>query len=394
MSKKVKRTIVNCFFLLAFSVIIIILFASRDADELWEILPYINVKMLLLTAAFFVLYYFVDGVSLWLMGHRYRQDYHYHEGLVVAWVGSFFSAITPSATGGQVGQAYVLRKQHLHLEQAANLLVLQWLAKELSAVVYCGATLILSYVLKLDTITKIHIFGFDMNFIIFAFIGFGIHVVATTSVLSLSYSHHTENFIFWILRVCRKFKIMKPAKYEENCGKVTAKLNRYREELKDMRKNWIYVVGAFLLELVRYTIYFAVPWLVSYVLNINLPISALMTSVIYASFVFLITAFIPLPGAAGGTEVFFAIVFASFYGSSAATTSALLIWRFVTFYVGLIIGLIVTAVYSRKKQVKLVEEALPEEPMIKINALPRKNGQTDNGRSGVTLDKKRTEKEK
>ena len=362
MSKKSKRAIVNTFFLVAFSLIVIILLVNRDADDLWKILPYISGKWFLITFLFFMLYYVIDGFSLMIMGKKFKKNYSFHEAFAVAWVGSFFSAITPSATGGQVGQAYVLRKQGIHLEEGASLLVLQWAAKEVAVILFCSVTIVASRVMGLNTITSLHIFGVDMDFWIFALIGFVLHLGATVGVLTLSFSHYTETLVYWLLKMLLKLKFIKEDKYKANCAKVQTKIDRYRQEVKDMKGNYKYLIGALFCEILRYIVYFSIPWFVSYILRVDLPLDLLWVSIIYGSFLFLISAFIPIPGASGGTEVFFSIIFASFYGVGGATTSALIIWRFITFYAGLIIGGIVTWAYNKRKNVNLVEEAMEDQP--------------------------------
>lgn len=54
------------------------------------------------------------------------------------------------------------------------------------------------------------------------------------------------------------------------------------------------------------------------------------------AFVYLISDFVPLPGASGGSEGSFFILLRYFLKS--ATSATLLVWRFVTYYAGLIVG--------------------------------------------------------
>jgi uncharacterized membrane protein YbhN (UPF0104 family) len=54
------------------------------------------------------------------------------------------------------------------------------------------------------------------------------------------------------------------------------------------------------------------------------------------SFLFLAVSFFPLPGAAGASEGGFLLFFGQFF--MAATAVAMLIWRFLTYYMILIVG--------------------------------------------------------
>ena len=54
------------------------------------------------------------------------------------------------------------------------------------------------------------------------------------------------------------------------------------------------------------------------------------------SFVYMISDFVPLPGASGGSEGTFYILLNVFL--KGATSATLLVWRFSTYYLGLIVG--------------------------------------------------------
>ena len=60
------------------------------------------------------------------------------------------------------------------------------------------------------------------------------------------------------------------------------------------------------------------------------------------SFVYMITAFVPIPGASGGSEGVYYMLFSPILGSVGTPTS-MLIWRFMTYYLGLILGAVVFA---------------------------------------------------
>ena len=55
------------------------------------------------------------------------------------------------------------------------------------------------------------------------------------------------------------------------------------------------------------------------------------------AFVSMITAFVPLPGAAGGAEISFVTFFAIFMNGSDLNLSMLL-WRILTFYCPIVVG--------------------------------------------------------
>ena len=56
-----------------------------------------------------------------------------------------------------------------------------------------------------------------------------------------------------------------------------------------------------------------------------------------------ITAFVPIPGASGGSEGVYFMLFSPILGTI-GTPTTMLIWRFITYYLGLIVGGLVFAV--------------------------------------------------
>jgi len=61
----------------------------------------------------------------------------------------------------------------------------------------------------------------------------------------------------------------------------------------------------------------------------------------------MVSAFVPLPGGSGGAEGSFVLFFAPFFPDDLLV--ALLLWRIVTYYLGMVVGALVMTV-SRKRQ--------------------------------------------
>ena len=75
---------------------------------------------------------------------------------------------------------------------------------------------------------------------------------------------------------------------------------------------------------------------------------SIVDTITASAYVYVIGAFVPIPGASGGIEY----GFTQFYGNflNIKTTFALLIiWRFITYYLGIIIG---GLLFSLEKKVK------------------------------------------
>ena len=75
------------------------------------------------------------------------------------------------------------------------------------------------------------------------------------------------------------------------------------------------------------------------VLNLDVHITDFLSFIGYCSFIYLINAFLPIPGASGGSEACYMLFF-GFLGT-VGVSSSMALWRFVSYYIGLILGALV-----------------------------------------------------
>ncbi|MFA6936419.1 MAG: lysylphosphatidylglycerol synthase transmembrane domain-containing protein, partial [Bacilli bacterium] len=167
-------------------------------------------------------------------------------------------------------------------------------------------------------------------------------------------------FAFWVVKMLNKMHILKDKDYVIVNSKIEKKINFFRDELKDIKGNFKIFLPMLLLHIIKYTISFSIPFFVALTLNMKLSFVELGSAIILSSFLHLIITYIPIPGASGGSELFYAVIFRNFFKTSANVTSSLLIWRFITFYVGLLIGFIATMSFNHRKKTKLITETLQD----------------------------------
>ena len=74
-----------------------------------------------------------------------------------------------------------------------------------------------------------------------------------------------------------------------------------------------------------------------------------ITSFVGISYVMLIGSFVPIPGGSGGLEFAFSRFF-GLYMIGYVTSSLMIIWRFITYYLGMIIGALVLGVVGYRKK--------------------------------------------
>ena len=104
--------------------------------------------------------------------------------------------------------------------------------------------------------------------------------------------------------------------------------------IKGNKKN---LIKGIIYNIINLTLLYLVPFVVFKALGVK-NINAI-SSIVATSFVMLISNFIPIPGATGGIEYSFMQFFKGFTGG-AVLAGAMLLWRFITYFMAMITGFI------------------------------------------------------
>ena len=89
---------------------------------------------------------------------------------------------------------------------------------------------------------------------------------------------------------------------------------------------------------------------------------SLVTIIAAQGFVLMVSSFVPIPGAGVGAEASFALFFGSFFPEEGQISLAVIIWRFISFYLTIIVGVFFAMNIGKvkRKSAKANAEVLPE----------------------------------
>ena len=132
--------------------------------------------------------------------------------------------------------------------------------------------------------------------------------------------------------------------------------NDYFDKSQESFKELFHHIPTLLLSILYKTIalfsYFIVPYFIFKGLNVGVTSSDIMFIIWLTAFAYVIMSFMPTPGSSGGAEWAFSVVFAGkFFLSDGVAGSAILIWRFFTYYLVMILGAISAICVKRRKEV-------------------------------------------
>lgn len=341
-------------------------FALRDNFQaIVKAISSMNIFSLLLILAWGLGINVVIGVGYMYLGRHFRKDYSLKEGVIVAFVGTFFAGITPSSTGGQFGQAYVLKKQGIGYKDGASLLWADFIIYQTAMMIYVTILFVLrfSHYVNLNAWFWIVAAGYLVNVVV-------ILTLYTIVLFPNFYIRLSEKLV----KILGKTHLIHDP--EKKVKSWVAKMSSFTQETKALSRNKKLIIQVGLVNMVRLTLYFALPFVVSVALGIKLKMGgAFIDMLALSSFVTMANCFVPLPGASGGTEVFFTMLFQNLLGR--LTGAVLLLWRFSSYYIPMLAGAAVFLFFKNHEDAKtdpyFHPELKNEAPSSPVPEVPKEN---------------------
>ncbi len=250
----------------------------------------------------------------------------------------FFNAVTPFATGGQPYQIYYLKKNGLDYAKSTSVVLENFIVYQIALVLLGLIALISNHVFhifnKVQLLSHLITLGFIINTLIIVIM----FVIAFTKKIN-------KMLINLGITVLTKLKIVKDKskklkEWDEN-------ITNFNESAKILLKDKKNFICNILYNLIALSCLYLIPLLVLYSMgdfNSFTPGIAIVTS----AYVMVIGSFVPIPGGTGGLEYGFVQFYGNFVTGS-KLSALMLVWRFITYYFGMIVGAIALSVKKVKK---------------------------------------------
>ena len=289
--------------------------AFKNLNYIWLSLAVISV----------LIYWISEAKILQIIIFSLVGDYSLFKAFKVTMIGQFFNIITPFASGGQPAQLYTLNKQNLKSGSAASILMIKFIVYQLVLIFYSFFLIIFK---------KSFFENGTINFFYLIFIGFTVNLSVVLGLYIFSkHKKAKEYLLIGGLKLLNKINLIKDYYYWEKIVNEQLKLFHQDLELLKQRKKMLFKISIFTLS--QLSFFFIIPYFVYRSFNLN-GVNPL-TIIAAAAFVIMITSFVPIPGASGGAEISFYYFFAFFFIKEQLLV-AIFIWRFISYYLALIIG--------------------------------------------------------
>ena len=324
--KSGKKQILN--FLFIFGMLVIVLAVGLSGNEFsdaWAALTSMAPLWLALCVVAWFAYLLTDAwpIHYFLKKQNYRISFPY--AISIALTGIYYSNITPGASGGQPMQVYYLKKRDVPIGVGTSAVTVKFFCYQLMVIVIST----IAWLLDPGFVSRQ--VGGSMWILV---IGYICNSVSVTFVLLMAVNKRLVRFFIQLfIKAGCKLRICKDAeaatkKWEGTLATFHASVMLVRERPKEL-------ICQLAISTLQYLTMILVVVCVYFGFGLSgHSVGQLMTlgMMLYVS-----AAYTPLPGASGAQEGVFALYFKGVFPESHLFV-ALLIWRFFTYYISLIVG--------------------------------------------------------
>lgn len=353
-SKKTKRLLINLAFVaVLFAITLVVLFVSQKDDldfkQIREYFTDSNPVWIVMAFVCMLLFTFFEGVSIFFIARFFGRKPNIVSCTAYSAANGFYSAITPTAAGGQPAAVYYMSRDGMSPGKASFAILLNTIG-------YTGA------------IFAIGIAALCINAPLFGGINevFAKVLVVAGAVIQLGLLGlyigcmffgkaiiKCGNGIVWLLN---KMHIVKhPDKWRE---KIEYEVERYGECRQILKDKPLVLVTTLIFNILQRVSQTLIPCFVCLAVDPNAPFLDIF---VLQAFVLFGYNSVPLPGGVGAYEYLFMNIYGQLFPDSSFLLLVLMISRLFSYYLSLIVSGVITLTYHMVKVKK--EEALPQTPL-------------------------------
>lgn len=325
-----KGILFSALTLILTAVTVCILMRGVSMHTFLEALSGAKLRWLLGGFLLMLLYVGLEGVCIKIVMESLEEPAPIFNCIKYAFIGFYFSGVTPSASGGQPVQIYCMGRDRFSLSKSVLCLLVISSVYQISMLFYGLGFYAFFRTLFDQTVKKI---GWLL------LLGGGLNVLFVCVVLFMMFQPKSVEYaVMWVLHRLGKMKCAerRAARWEDRAHRL---LSDYAAGAAHIRENKKMVAALFGITFIRLTILYLMPWFVS--LAFGLKGNSAFHMIGLQAILTLSVSSLPFPGSVGVSEAVSLLVFGMMF-SSALLLPAVLLLRGINFYGVLVAAGLVT----------------------------------------------------
>lgn len=324
------------------SITVGIFITNSDFDNFGELIQGTNMLFLLLAFVCMVLYWFFEAYIIHRMKKTLSIKGKYSNSLKLCMIGQYYSSITPFSTGGQPVQVYSLVNDGVPLGTASSLFINRFLIYQFVITFYS----LFMFALRFNLLYTEG--SFALPFIV---IGCVVNIIIFITIFAFLLNEKlVRNILGFSIKLLHKLKIVK--NIEQSEANINKTLLDYKNSIETMKNDKQTVLHLILVSILQLTISFSITYFVF--LAIGIEEVHFLDIIAIQSLHHMAVSFMPTPGTAGASEGGFYMLFKVIFPKK-ILSFALLLWRFIDYYLKVMITGLVTLVdfINRKRKLRV-----------------------------------------
>lgn len=332
------KKVLNYVLLLIVTVLVLYFSLKDNYQEIIKTLFSMDIKWFFVALLCVIIYWALKTLPLYFFTKRHKDNFKYHSSIMLTLRTQFVNAITPFATGGQPYQIYYLNKEGVRSSTSTSIILENFIVYQIALVFLGIVALISNYIFHIfphnNLLTHLITLGFIINTL----------VIVVSFIVAFG-KKMNKTIINFGINILTKLKIVKDK--EAKLNKWNESITNFHKSAKVLIKDKKLFISMILINLLALCFLYIIPMFVLFAIG-DFSSLNIFNSIITSAYVMLIGSFVPIPGGTGGLEYGFVKFYGTFINGS-VLQATMLIWRFITYYFGLIIGAIAFNVKGRKK---------------------------------------------
>ena len=327
MKEKTKKVLSWIYILATVGIIIIIGITDSQFKKIniFDIISKLSLVWVFLAFSCILLYWLTDTFIInYVTGFMFGKEPLY-KSLKVSIIGQYYSALTPSSTGGQPFQVVYMKRNGIPVGASTCILSIKFLTYQLALCTFYAVGMLVRgqyFITHFNQVFWISLAGFAVNAAAIVFIL--LILVNRNLVLKLAKG---------VIRFLHKIHIVK--NHEKAVAHTQTTIEDFTTALGYVKKYKGKVFVTYLISLAHLTCFFSVSLLVYTAFGLTQ--HGWTDLLLMQSFLFISISFFPLPGASGAAEGGFLLFFNAIFPPQMIYV-AMLLWRIITYYANIIAG--------------------------------------------------------
>ncbi len=327
--KNFIKSKINILILIIITLLVLYLSLKDDFSSTMRQILSINIYWLIMGIILVFSYWFLRSLVLHRFVNKFHDDYHFMKAFKLILVTQFFHAVTPFASGGQPYEIYALKKEGIKFSDVTNITIQNFIVYQIALVTLGIISIVANHFFhifkEVGLLKDLVLIGFIVNLLVIV----GLFIVSFGKKINSFVINQVINFLEHIKVIKNKEKVL---------NKWQRYINDFHSGAHSLIQNKKMFFGTILINFIALLCLYLVPMVILYSMGNYTSVNGFL-SIISCAYIMLIGSFVPIPGGTGGLEYGFIAFFGNFVGGS-SLKATMLIWRFLTYYFGMIIGAI------------------------------------------------------